>query len=198
MNRLPPENKRHLFEAKYTRGGPDECWMWHKPAKTMTSFSWTEGTAPNRKNYALNLRRTALHYAGIEVPDKMTIWHTCGHFGCCNPAHMDLQKNGAGRMKYMDGRRNGGRPVKHRFTDADLDYIWNNPDGLNNPALARYFGCHDQLINNIQNGWRYRSDIERLFGPQVLWGKFRNRKYKDATENSTRNPADPSVNGSGV
>jgi hypothetical protein len=197
MNRLPPENKRSMFEDKYTRGAAHECWKWHKPAVTMTAFSWTEGSAPNRKNYALNLRRTALHYAGIEVPDKATVWNTCRNFGCCNPAHMDIQGNGPGRMKYMKTRR-GGRPLKHDFTDEDLKYIWNNPDNMGAPAFGRYFDCHDQLINNIQNGWRFREEIERIFGPQVYWGKNRIRKYMDATKNSTRNSNDPNRNGSRV
>lgn len=199
QNRLPPESKREFFESKYTQAGPDECWMWHKPAKTMTAFSWVEGVGtPERKNYALNLRRTALHYAGVEVPDHSTVWHTCGNFGCCNPAHLDIQRPGPGRMKYMEGRRRGGRPIVHRFTDEDFSYIWNNPDQLSAPALGKYFGCHEQLINNIQNGHRFREEIERLFGPQQFWGKFRRRKYTDETENSTRNTNDSDLNGSGV
>jgi len=198
MNRLPPESKRELFESKYTKGAPDECWLWHKPAVTMTAFSWTEGAAPNRKNYALNLRRTALHYAGISVPDKVTVWQTCGNYGCCNPAHMDIQRPGPGRMKYMDGRRKGGRPLKHKFTDEDFALIWNNPEGLGAPALGRYFGCHEQLINNIQNGYRFREEIVRLFGPQLRWGKHRVRKYMDETQNSTRNTRDSDLNGSRV
>lgn len=198
MNRLPPENKRSSFESKYTKKGPDECWPWHRPAKTMTAFSWVEGVGtPERKNYALNLRRTTLHYAGIEVPERATVWNTCRNFGCCNPAHMDIQGNGPGRMKYMPNRR-GGRPLKHKFTDEDFEYIWNNPDQLSAPALGRYFGCHDQLINNIHNGHRFREDIERLFGPQRLWGKFRIRKYMDETKDSTRNKNNPTGDGSGV
>ena len=197
MTRLPPESKRELFESKYTRGGPDDCWMWHRPAVTMTAFSWTEMIKGARYNFALNLRRTALHYAGRPVPDKVTVWHTCGRFGCCNPNHMEIMGNGPGRIKYMATRR-GGRPLKHRFTDEDFRYIWTNPDRLGAPALARHFNCHDQLINNIQNGWRFREEIERLFGPQVIWGKFRNRKYTYENQESTRNTTDTSGDGSGV
>ena len=197
MTRLPPESKRELFESKYIKGGPNDCWMWHRPAVTMTAFSWTEMIAGVRYNFALNLRRTALHYAGVTVPPKVTVWHTCGHFGCCNPAHMEVMKNGPGRMKYMATRR-GGRPLKHRFTDEDFRYIWNNPDNLGAPAFGRYFGCHDQLINNIQNGWRFREEIERIFGPQVYWGKNRIRKYMDETKNSTRNTRNSDINGSRV
>ena len=198
MNRMPPENKREFFESKYTRLGPDDCWLWHRPAQTTTAFSWVEGVGtPQRKNYALNLRRTALHYAGIDVPEGATVWQTCRNFNCCNPAHMEVTGNGPGRMKFMATRR-GGRPLKHRFTDDDLRYIWNNPDNLGAPAFGRYFGVHDQLINNIQNGWRFREEIERIFGPQVYWGKNRIRKYMDATQNSTRNNRDSTSDGSRV
>ena len=197
MTRLPPESKRESFESKYSRLGPTDCWPWHRPAVTMTAFSWTEGSFPNRKNYALNLRRTALHYAGIEVPEGATVWQSCRNFNCCNPAHMEIMGNGPGRMKYIATRR-GGRPLKHKFTDRDFEYIWNNPDNLGAPALGRYFSCHDQLINNIQNGWRFREEIERIFGPQVYWGKNRIRKYMDETQNSTRNTRDSTSNGSPV
>jgi len=197
MTRLPPESKRSAFEEKYTRLGPADCWPWHRPAVTMTAFSWTEGRAPDRKHYALNIRRTALHYAGVPVPDRTTVWQKCRNFRCCNPDHMDVQANGPGRMKYMATRR-GGRPLKHQFTDADFELIWTNPDGLGAPALGRYFNCHQQLINNIQNGWRFREDIERIFGPQVRWGKNRIRKYQDATKNSTTNTRDSDLNGSRV
>jgi len=197
MNRLPPENKRSMFEDKYQKGAATECWLWHQPARTMTTFSWTEGTAPTRRNYALNIRRTALHYAGVTVPDKATVWQTCRNFGCCNPAHMEVMGNGPGRIKYM-ATKTGGRPLKHKFTDEELQYIWNNPDNLGAPAFARYFGCHSQLINNIHNGWRFREEIERIFGPQVYWGKNRIRKYMDATKNSTTNTRDSDLNGSRV
>ena len=198
MNRMPPENKRHFFEEKYTRGSPNECWPWHKPARTMTSFSWVEGVGtPERKNYALNLRRTALHYAGIAVPEGAAVWQTCRNFSCCNPAHIAIQPAGPGRMKLRASHR-GGRPLKHRFTDADFEYIWNNPDNMGAPAFGRYFNVHSQLINNIQNGWRFREEIERIMGPQVYWGKNRIRKYMDETENSTRNTRDTAGDGSRV
>jgi hypothetical protein len=197
MNRMPPENKRSYFEDKYERGTATECWPWHRPVTAQTSFSWVEGVGtPQRKNYALNLRRTALHYAGVEVPAGAAVWQTCRNLACCNPDHMQVLA-GPGRMKFRGSHR-GGRPTIHTFTDSDLELIWNNPDNLGAPAFGRYFGCTAQLINNIQNGWRLREDIERIMGPQVYWGRNRIRKYMDATQNSTRNSRNTTEPRSGI
>jgi O-acetylserine/cysteine efflux transporter len=134
---------------------------------------------------------------GIEVPEGASVWQTCRNLSCCNPAHIAIQPAGPGRMKLRASHR-GGRPLKHKFTDADFEYIWNNPDNMGAPAFGRYFNVHSQLINNIQNGWRFREEIERIMGPQVYWGKNRIRKYMDETENSTRNTRDTAGDGSGV
>lgn len=53
--------------------------------------------------------------------------------------------------------RDGVNNYQAKFTDEQIIYIRENPDGLNTVQLAEKFGVKPSIISRIQRGQRYKS-----------------------------------------
>jgi hypothetical protein len=198
QKRLPPEDRREHFETK-VRQHSNGCHHWYFKSLPTTTFSWTEAVTPGgrRTNFALNIRKTAWHYAGKALLPGHAIVTNCGDPRCINADHLSQVTFSDVRWRMPPEVRSlGGRKYYQHFTDLELRDIWLDADNLLGAGLARRYQCCVSIIWNIQRGKRNRADIIRLFGPQIHWGQTRIRKYLNAKKNSTRNSTTTAGSGS--
>ena len=80
---------RKRFEARVTKAGPDECWLWKlKPgAAGYGQLSMGRGHNPALAH------RVAWELTNGPIPDGLLVRQKCGIRLCCNPAHLFLALN---------------------------------------------------------------------------------------------------------
>ena len=174
-HRQPPADKADNFWNKVVKSA-DGHWYWHFPIAKTTTFSWVEGSRPNHRTYAVNVRQAMMAFTGRSYSNPDVLYMTCGNPQCIRADHIGVRSRSTAWNSYARNYQgHWGRPRLFDFSVADYEYIWRNPDHLTNQQMAGRFGCQETLISSIICGKLRRRDIERIFGPQTEWGRFRNR-----------------------
>ena len=75
--------------AKFTRGGPDECWIWHGyVGVTSKAQIKIDGRQLSGRRIIWEVENNE------ELPREMNLIGTCGNPRCVNPAHVAVVKKG--------------------------------------------------------------------------------------------------------
>jgi len=148
------------FEAKFTRGEPDECWIWN--GSTINSgygHFWIEGSK----------KMTAHRFAFLEANGYLppVVRHVCDVPLCVNPAHLLPGDNKDNSQDMSRRHRMGGGNVK--LTAAQVEEIrarfisGDHGRGGNRRQLAVEFGVNAKHIWRIATG---RTGDYRITDPQ--------------------------------
>ncbi len=125
--RLPTTEER--FWSYVTKGGPDECWPWARPA-------WTSGYGGLRVNGI----KVAAHRLSYEllvgpIPEGLVIDHLCRVRICVNPRHLEPVTF---RENILRGAGTGAHHA--RKTHCLRGHPFEPPNGYTNSM--GYRGCH--------------------------------------------------------
>lgn len=134
------------FWAKVKIGGTAMCWPWqgHK----ICGYGRFRGERAHR--YAYRLHKG-------EIPEGLMVRHLCGNKVCVNPDHLEVgtmadnAQDGIRLGETLRGSRNG----KAKISEADAQYIIDNPDGLTGRQLARKFSVSPATISLMRSGKRW-------------------------------------------
>lgn len=141
-----------LFWQKVAKGADGECWVW-TGSKVRTGYGvhWADGKHVKAHRYSY-----ALHYG--EIPEGMSVLHSCDNPTCCNPAHLRLgtQKDNMADMVARNRRVaiTGERHPSARLTAQDVAYIRQRLEPAHKTAAM--FGVSRSLVAKIRQGalWR--------------------------------------------
>lgn len=128
------------YEAKFVRGGDDECWPWTAaPDKDGYGIFWGGDRYPhNGRPKMVKATRFGWQRLHGPIPAGLLVCHTCDNPPCQNPTHWFLDNN-AGNMADMKKKKRGtgpGRGENHPssvISDAQLA-----------EARAKYTGAYGQ------------------------------------------------------
>ena len=110
------------LDAKITKAGPDECWIW-----TGSTGQYDHPTS-SLKRKALNPRRFIWELThGEPVPAKAQMGVTCGVSLCLNPTHLYLRPFGDDEARFWS---------LVRKADSDACWEWNGPRTKRNYGMV--------------------------------------------------------------
>jgi HNH endonuclease len=134
------------FWSKVSRGGPDECWLWH-------GGTFTDGYGVfnyHSKNYLAH--RVAYAIANGSTPDGLLVCHSCDTKLCVNPRHLFV---GRQRDNVQDMELKGRRGLrKSQFTQAQVDEMCSlRSRGWTYTSIGARYGVTKSTANRLINGW---------------------------------------------
>lgn len=115
---LKPTNRGkslwELYEAKFTKRGPDECWPWQLKSRDKDGygiFSYRE----NGEKFTRRATRWAWEQLNGPLPDDQMVCHTCDTPPCQNPRHWFL---GPASVNNADKKQKG----RERSAEGEAHY----------------------------------------------------------------------------
>ena len=140
------------FWDKVKKAGPDDCWEWQLGVGSHGYGKFTQG-----RQWEMTAHRFAYTITHGEIPKGQVVRHKCDNRRCCNPAHLELGKQGD-NIRDMHVRRKG---VWRKLTFADAREIYRRanegPRGIG-LVLAEEFGVSPSQISLIKRGKQWRED----------------------------------------
>lgn len=137
------------FESKFTKGNPEECWEWQgKLNRKRGRFSVGAVT-----RYAY--RFAYWIYRG-EIPDGLSVCHTCDNPSCVNPDHLWLGTQ-VDNMRDM-ALKSRGRNAQTKLTPKQVKDIREKvSQGFKQKDIAAVYSVCPENISNIVNykSWKY-------------------------------------------
>lgn len=143
------EALRTRFEAKYTRGEPDECWEWQGYRDPHGYGSLKVPILGERRVHRISYRL----YSGT-IPAGMVICHSCDNPPCVNPAHLSVGTHADNiRDCVSKGRRARRQPRGSKLSDEQVRAIRRRyAAGERQYALAAEFSVNQSTISDIIRG----------------------------------------------
>jgi hypothetical protein len=142
------------FESKFTKGAPEECWLWETSISTNGYGRFSIG----KTNVAAH-RFSYLAYYG-ELPKGMSVCHKCDNRKCVNPTHLFLGTQ-ADNMKDMSSKgraNNGGEQTKLNF-DQVVEIREKVFSGLKQKEVAAEYDIHPTNVSKIMNNVSWRGCV---------------------------------------
>ena len=142
------------FEAKFTRGTEDECWVW--TAATIGGYGWFfVHTGVNEYAHRMSYKL----YKGA-IPEGMCVLHHCDNPSCVNPKHLSLGTQSDNIIDCVrKGRFNKPAGAQHynaRLTVEQVTVIRSLPH-VSVRQLAETYGVSLKTIESIRYGYRWKS-----------------------------------------
>lgn len=122
------------------------CWIWQRWF-TSNGYGRFKGRRAHRVSFEM--------CKGPLSPSDV-VRHTCDNRKCVNPDHLVVgsqkqnMQDAVERNRIASGARNG----RTRVSEADVEYIRNNPDGLSLSQTAEKFGIGVTTASYIRRGLR--------------------------------------------
>lgn len=142
------------FEAKFVKGGEDDCWEW-QGAGGKYGFMKLPGSRINEYSHRLSYM---IYKAEFEGSDQ--VLHECDNPRCVNPRHLFLgsQKQNMQDMKMKDRHLNGEKNSKAKLTEDQVKEIlgWLELKEFSQKTIAAEFGVGQMEISRISRGLRWR------------------------------------------
>ena len=145
------------FESKFTKGTEDECWEWTAATRGL-------GYGGFKESYVTHLahRLSYQFYVG-EIPEGMSVCHTCDNRKCVNPSHLwlgTLTDNNVDRAsKGRSARRLGEDNNLTKLTEDNVRDIRElRAGGKPVHKIAEEFNIHRTYASGIINR-RYRTEV---------------------------------------
>lgn len=148
------------FEGKIDRSVAGDCWAWRG---TRDRYGYGKFTARGRQ---LKAHRIALALAGVAVPARSVVCHTCDHPWCVNPGHLYV---GTQRQNVADMHARGRAPVVDRswargegnpcaiLTTEKADAIRAlRASGMAVRTIADVVGCSKSAAMDVLSGRTWR------------------------------------------
>lgn len=163
---LKPTNRGkslwELYELKFTKAGPDECWPWQERSRDKDGYGIFSYRDPETKK-AVTRRATRWAWERLygSLPDDQMVCHTCDTPPCQNPRHWFLgpaSVNNADKVAKGRDRAAAGEDHGH----AKL--TWDQVDEMRrlhasgewtHQALADKFGIGRRAVSRIVNNERW-------------------------------------------
>lgn len=138
------------FWTKVRAPSEFQCWTWDGRTNDKGYGRFDDGTPAHRWAY---------EYFNGPIPKGLLVLHSCDNPPCCNPRHLRAgthQENMDDAVKR--GRMHRGRHCHNvKVTEADVDYIRRNPDGLTLREIAAKFGIGKSTASYIRSGRSWKA-----------------------------------------
>lgn len=146
------------FEAKYIPEPNSGCWLW------IGAIGGRDGRPMIGKDSAVAYaHRVAWELYRGEVPDGMSVLHTCDVPSCVNPDHLwlgtqdDNMKDCAEKGRIVPGRNNQRGETASRAKLTERDVLEIRTRALSRKQYAAKFGIHWVYVKAIQrrDTWKH-------------------------------------------
>lgn len=138
------------FWNKVNVGDPGECWLW-TGAVLKNGYGAVWGG-----DKTVTAHRLAFKLAKGEIPNNLSVCHTCDNRLCVNPSHLilgtatDNMRDAARKQRMARALRNGNG----RLTDEQIIAI--RADPRRRHEIASEYGIAPHYVNQIKRGVRRR------------------------------------------
>lgn len=153
-----------LYEAKFTKLGPDECWPWQAKSRDKDGygiFSYRE--KGSKTSTTVRATRWAWKELYGSLPDDQFVCHTCDNPPCQNPRHWFLgfpAQNTAdmvAKARHKPGLKPGEEHYRSRLTWDQVDEMrrLHASGEWTHQALADRFDIGRRAVSRIVNNERW-------------------------------------------
>ncbi len=165
---LKPTNRGkslwELYELKFTKAGPDECWPWQAKSRDKDGYGVFSYREPGIKG---SITRRATRWAWERLygslPDDQFICHTCDNPPCQNPRHWFLgypAQNSADMVakgRQIPNLKPGEDHINAKLTWEQVDEMRRlHASGTwTHQALADHYGIARRTATHIVNNERW-------------------------------------------
>lgn len=165
---LKPTNRGkslwELYEAKFTKAGPDECWLWQERSRDKDGYGIFSYRDPETKK-VVTRRATRWAWERLygSLPDDQFVCHTCDTPPCQNPRHWFLgfpAQNTADMVakgRHKPGLKPGEGHILAKLTWEVVDEMrrLHASGEWTHQALADKFGVARRTVSHIVNNERW-------------------------------------------
>ena len=152
---------RDRFWTKVRMGGSDECWNWTASVIPGRGGGYGRFGIAQKVFYA---HRVAWEFVNGEVPDGLSVLHTCDNPSCCNPAHLFLGTQSDNMRDMWMKRRHSVANPRGRLTPKQVEVLreeWKR-GRFTQKKLAMLFGVSQSSVCRLT-----KERIQQL--KSVLW-----------------------------
>lgn len=153
LGRTPEE----IYHAKYTHGGPDECWPWQETSRDKDGYGLMSWRTEGNKVMSVRAHRFGWNLAHPDdvLGNREIVCHSCDNAPCQNPKHWfkgSYQDNSddmvsKGRQRYPRGteRHNAVinedvvRLIRRRYAE----------EGISQQKLADSLGLKREVVRKV-------------------------------------------------
>jgi hypothetical protein len=151
-----------LYEEKFTKGGPDECWPWQEKSRDKDGygiFSFRE----NGRGITRRATRWAWKRLYGSIPADQFVCHTCDNPPCQNPRHWFLGHPQANvddmvaKGRHKPGMKPGEEHIRAKLTWDVVDEIrrLHASGQWTHQVLADRYGIARRTVTHIVNNERW-------------------------------------------
>lgn len=139
------------FHSKYTRGAPDECWLW-EAGETANGYGQLNITQYDRRGVGrprnVRAHRVAWEIANdASVPKGLLVLHSCDCRPCVNPAHLRVGTYKDNMQDAQERGRTWRRGTPRKLNPTRVRRIrWDADRGLTRRAIA---AKHEVSLNTV-------------------------------------------------
>lgn len=139
----------------------DTCWNWVGQLDKDGYGVFTRKRSGSRKNYTHKAHRTAYRILKGEIPERISVLHTCDNRRCCNPEHlflgtqMDNIRDAIAKKRAPQCAKGEFNP-RHKIKDSDVEDLRQmfKSGNYSKVELSRLFKISETQTREIIKGTR--------------------------------------------
>lgn len=146
---LPIPAAERFWSKVDSSGGPNACWpfLGGRDSKDGYGRFWYDG-------HTIAAHRAALLISGVNIPEGLSVCHTCDNPPCCNPRHLFVGSNLDNIADMVSKERHSHHESHHRAkltADQVTEIRLRSSQGEHNAPLARVFNVSRTHVARIVN-----------------------------------------------